>query len=151
MEILHRNGRLVCIIPNVPEGSNTAWSEPTNQSSGNVRQPIGRWTVETKPGRAVLVRSRALSSGTPLPVFGQREATHRWKIHTSTQNLLRLWRRSNLKTIRLVYNYFQEKEWMFFPPSAQTIVSLCPFGNKNKTSWTALSATVQTCILLCHQ
>lgn len=139
------------IIPTVHEGSNRAWSG-TNQSElgkcqTTYRQMNSGDKTETSRSRAL---SCALLRHLSSWVRPQRSDTS-VEIHTSTQNLLRLWRRSNLKTIRLVYNYFQEKEWMFFPPSDQTIVSLCLFGNKNKTSWTALSATVQTWILLCHQ
>lgn len=130
------------IIPNVHEGSNTAWSG-TNQSElrkcqTTYRQMNSGDKTETSCSRAL---SCALLRHLSSCVRPERSDTS-VEIHTSTQNLLRLWRRSNLKTIRLVYNHFQEKEWMFFPPSDQTIVSLCPFGNKNKTSWTALSATV---------
>lgn len=125
-------------------------SEPTNQRPGNVRQPIGRWTAETKPGGS---SSPALSTGTSLPLVGESKATHPWKF-TNLQNTYltahRLQRRSNLKTSRYVSDYFFLKS-VCFPPFDQTIVSLCHCVNKNKTSWTALTPTFSTYSLPCYQ
>lgn len=121
-------------------------SEPTNQSPGNISQPIARWTAETKPEES---SSSALSTGTSLPVVGEGEATHPWKFTNLYHNHShRLQRRSNLKTSRYVYDYL-EKKCLFFLHSNQTIVSLTV--STKKTSWTPLTPSFPTYSLLCYQ
>lgn len=97
--------------------------------------------------------SCALVRSPPTPLF---LGSAREKRHLGGNSYLYTKLTSPLKKIEFKDNkvglklFSRKRMYVFFPPSYQTIVSLCLFGNKNKTSWTALSATAQTCILLCH-